>query len=417
MAIDRESIRGTLADVKSRRDMSGMKFIPKDKTTNLRVMEFIGPNGKMNFAFPISHFNLDQTGKKQVLNRAVTFGATCAATKIQSLVDENKMENPFHRSRNSFAIIAMNVDAKPLKLEVWQIPTTVWEAMAEVGMKDEWADIFEAEAGTPFAVSKSGTGLDTEYSCVPNRKPVPIPAALIKALGDPLEAIYAGIKDPGLEAQCAVLGVTIEDLFGNDDLTEVEPITSPKSKSKAGKTAPAAAAASPNKKKVMSKPAAESAFGVGVRVEGQFGKDWFPGVITSVEGDDEFAITFDDGDEQTLGGSMIRVLVEETPEPEAETETIEQEIEMVPGLAGTATWDDGNRYGCKIKKVVNDETLTVTWDDGSPASNVTVDDFTPAEDVGDHPSKGSGAEPDPALPIPARKPGAAAAAAKTVKKK
>lgn len=371
MAVDRKAMQEEVQAAKERRAQGTIRWLKKDAVTNLRVLEFPDENGRVIFARAYARFQYPG-GKKSMMDRQRTYGLPCAATQVQDMADEGKMESPFDKRRTSFLVKAIDTDAKGSKIETWEIPMTVWEAIAEHALSDEWKDVLEPEAGHVFSISKSGSGLDTEYKVVVGRQPWPVSAKLLEGLTDPLY----DLADPGIEGQCAELGVEPTELWPNyEDLGGVLPFTPGEAKkkskaSKAAKAEPEEAAPAKTTKKTAKKAAAKaSGPGVGEQVEAQYEDgEWYPGVVTKVAGG-RYHVDFEDGDSTIVGAEGIRTVGVDPAKM----------IDPRPpeGTTGQGVYpDDGETYPCKVMKLVGTDELKVEWDDGSPPSIIPAKDFT-----------------------------------------
>lgn len=300
MAIDRDAMREQLAKAKAARNQGFAQRL-KDGTTNLRVLEFVDDTGNPQFARTVSQFRFASDTKKTILDRQRTFGASCAATKLHE-----GNESPFQRRQTTYYVNAINIDKTPHKMEIFSLPTSVWEAIAEMLVGEEWSDVLEPTSGHAFAITRSGKELETEYSVVVGRKPWPVSEELQGQIKDP----YSAVKDPGLVGQCEAMSLTVEDVFpdGIDELEMVEPIVTGEPTAEAPAAKPAKAAAkpvaaksaakapapkpAPAAKPVAAKPkptakpkAAEPEIGVGTRITTPIEDTQQPGVVMGIEGD------------------------------------------------------------------------------------------------------------------------------------
>lgn len=426
MAIDRAMLMKQINDNKERRAAAGggMNYL-KAETTQLRVCEFKA-GGKDHFSRPWNTFILAADTKKNVINRATTFGAACAATRLKQMRDEAGAESPFKRQVNRHLVQAYEVDVrgqpvKDAKVSNWLFPVTVWEAIAAYLCTDEWADVLDPKTGHFFTIKKTGKELNTEYEVMISRSPCPIPPEFAKQIKDP----YVDSPDPGLEAQCATLGVSIEDLWDNpDELENVESVTgvaapatkpgaatsnaAPRPGAKPGavassKPAPAAPAKPTGTKKPAAAPTLENGWEVGQRVQRDIDGTLYAGAITKINGPQEAEVTFDDGD--VMDCPLEELAEEGAADAAEEAAEANEEATVEVGTRVSAVYGSDTYEGV-IESVDDDGNAVVKFDDDSQ-DTLAIADLTVLPNP----------EPAPEPKKPPFKPGAGKAAVAAVKKK
>ncbi len=432
MAINREALKKTLADNKARREAGNIRYIGEGKTVNLRVLEFVDENGESQFARTVVHFRRSAQNKDNIINRQKTFGASCACTRLAEMLAESGEPSPFQNQQTRYYVNAINVDQNPPKVEIWALPTSVWEALATMLVSDDWQDILEPKTGHAIMVQRTGKGLDTEYPTSPARKPWPVSDALLKQVKDPLKAI----ADPGIVGQCEALGIPVEDIFpeGTEDLELPDPIntgeTATPSKAPAGKTPPKTPTKTPAR--APEPDAEEATIEVGSRVAYEIEGTEHRGNVLEINVDKKTkksvaTVEFPDYD----ADSNYEIAVDElalAPElpADGEGEGGDEESELLPvGTVGHAPVDgyEGVFPG-KISGHTSDGRYEIAFDDGDEGE-CDASDFEPATEEEPEtpppapkgvqratPPRANGAGPVKTddLPVVRKTPGAAASA-------
>ena len=216
MGIDRKKVAKQTAEAAQR---SGrFRYLKKNSTTTLRVLEYKDNDGDTVFAaLQTEHRKIGGDAQKaEGICRQATFGQPCAYCRINQMADDSGKNKPYNsRSRYVINAIDVNDDAKRVKLFV--VPASVFDQMAEYALSDEWGDIFEADKGVPISVKREGSGLDTEYSSIPGRKPLAISKEIMKQVVNPLTEI----RDIGCEGQCEEIGCKMEQLWTTEEIEEL----------------------------------------------------------------------------------------------------------------------------------------------------------------------------------------------------
>jgi chemotaxis protein histidine kinase CheA len=221
MALTKKKVQQDIDDAKSRSMVGNVNYLKAGKPVRLRIVEFEDEDGSTIFSRPLVEWNRQTSAKsKPILDRGTMFRAPDAIEQINKLASDNGEEAPYRR-RTRYLVNAIDIDAKPPVMAVWALPTTVWQEIADMAISDEWVDVLEFKDGHAFRISRTGTGLDTVYTCTVLRKPWKVPKDLQKQIRDPLSMVV----DIGLEKQCRLVGVDLEDLFEDPDSLEmVEPV-------------------------------------------------------------------------------------------------------------------------------------------------------------------------------------------------
>lgn len=348
MSIDRKKVMKQTEEAAQR---SGrFRYLKKGATTNLRVLEYKDKDGSMMFAQQqVEHRRGGQGGKGIGICRTETFGEPCAFCRANQIARDSGQDAPF-TSRTRYVINAINIDDDPNTVRLWVIPTTVFNDLAEYVLDEEWADVLEPKKGYAFGIKREGSGLDTTYTVKPQRKVYPVGKAVLDQVVDPLDEI----RDPGLEAPCAEIGVAVGDLFEPDELEQKErPSERAMRETDGGKKKP----------KKASKPEAPK-FNKGDAVT--FEDEKAVCYITEIDGDD-CTIKDPEGKEWTV--AMDDLVLVEDPEPEA----IGLEI-------GAAVLYRDEKATCHISDIDTDAGTAEIEDKDGNLFDVEIDDLTSAKD-------------------------------------
>jgi len=216
MALDRKKVTKQTEEAAQR---SGrFRYLKKNTTTSLRIFEYPDAEGSIVFAQALTeHRRANQAGKGLGICRTEMFGKPCALCKINQMADDAGKGKPFI-SKTRYIINALDVNNEPNIVRLWIVPTSVFDQLADFGLSDEWQDIFEPKTGTFVNIKREGEGLETNYSSVPSRKPYPVGKEILAQIVDPMTEV----RDPGLENQCALIGINIQDVFQEDELEELK---------------------------------------------------------------------------------------------------------------------------------------------------------------------------------------------------
>ena len=217
MAVDKKKLLAELKKAKER--MGKIRFLKKNTTHHLRILEFKDEDGSRLFSRRVSeHKRVDADFKtKGNLCRSETLGELCAYCQINKVAVDEGESQPF-KYRNYYLVNAIDIDAADKKVAIWQVPNSSFQDIANTLMDDDYADVLEASVGHAFTIKREGEGLETKYHTVPMRKPWPVSKELLAQVKDPLEVV----DDPGLQGQLDELGMEKTDLFEDADLEEYE---------------------------------------------------------------------------------------------------------------------------------------------------------------------------------------------------
>lgn len=97
------------------------------------------------------------------------------------LVQPPKGERPFlevkthyrGKPRTKYMVLVVDMDEDEKKIRGALLARTAWQGI--VSLLAEGFELFDADNGYGVTVIRSGSGLNTEYSVLPSRKPVPLP--------------------------------------------------------------------------------------------------------------------------------------------------------------------------------------------------------------------------------------------------
>jgi hypothetical protein len=227
MALNREKLQQDMEKSKSERGGSGINFVGKG-TLVLRVLEFTDQDGDQQFARKVVKWGSTGAGNKRkdlCVHRSATFGEDVpdAVQAYGDLLASRGQDSPY-TARKQYFVNGIDVNAKQKKVEIWGLPTSVWEQISVVAINEQWSDVLEPETGHAFVIVGTGDGLDREYTVTVDRNPWPVSAELMQQVIDPLEKAV----DVGLEAQCRLLGVSMEEIFPDGvELENVDSMTGP----------------------------------------------------------------------------------------------------------------------------------------------------------------------------------------------
>ncbi|MCK5612602.1 hypothetical protein KAR91_62600 [Candidatus Pacearchaeota archaeon] len=336
MAVNRDKVKKQMADSKAR---SGkFRYLAKDSTTALRILEFEDAEGEIIFARPfVEHREVNSQGGKALgVCRKGTFGEPCAFCKVNHKRRDGG-EEPLYSTKTRYAVNGIDINEKGPAVRKWMLPTTLYDQVAEYVMDEEWADILEAKPGTAFNCKREGSGLDTTYTAKVQRKPWPVSPALMKQVSDPL----TDMGDPGLKSQCEELGYELSDLFDDAELEEAEKAAKGKGGSKKDKKT------SSKKTSKKSEPATPKEIDIGVAVK--YEDEDVVYHVTKIDGDD---VEIEDNDENVYDATMDQLSIlgsdaepeEEEPEPE--------KIEV-----GSEVHYDGEEAICTVKSIDGDDVV------------------------------------------------------------
>ena len=210
MSFDRDAVKGQGERAAS--SMGNYRFLKKNTTTTLRILEFTNNEGKVVFATEfVEHTRTELPGKSIDLCRAAQFGEVCAYCTINAKAAANGESTPFG-TRTRYAVNAIDLNDEQSGVRLWIIPVSVFKQLVDVTDNDDWNTAFEFKEGVAIQIKSTGELKDTKYAVSLGRKPRPITKQQAAQVADPMTKIL----DLGLEHQCLVLGVAVGDIFDGD---------------------------------------------------------------------------------------------------------------------------------------------------------------------------------------------------------
>jgi len=362
MAVNRDKVKKQMADSKQR---SGkFRYLKKDSTTTLRILEFKDEEGENIFARPFSeHREVNaQGGKALGVCREQTFGEPCAFCQVNKK-RRDAGDELLYNTRTRYTVNGVDINDQQPSVRKWMLPTTLYDQVAEYVMDEDWADILEPKPGTALNCKREGSGLDTTYTAKPQRQPWPVSPALMKQVSDPL----GDFGDVGLKSQCEELGYKVGELFDDAELE----VAGKKDKAKGGskakaktsktaksKTTKAKTKSKKNKTSEPDHPADENVIDVGVAV--LYEDEEVVYHVNKVDGD-YVVIEDEKGDEYDATMNQLKLYVKEEPEPKPKIKVGsevhydgEKEISTVKSIDGNdVVIEDGNseQYDVKLEEL------------------------------------------------------------------
>ncbi len=352
-SVNRNRLKKFKEKVESR-SSGKFRYLKKDSTAVLRILPFPAPDGEgCDLAtMLVEHRTADSQAKNVGICMREMFDKPCAMCRANDIERENGGK-PLFVTRTRYLVNAYNTsDPKP-QMSLWALPKTVNDVLIDYLLDPEYEDILDPKLGHAFSITSSGSGLDTEYSTKPSRKPVPVPADLLKGVVDPITEV----KEVSVETQCEAAGLDKEDLW---DDSELEQIASGKPTKKTGQAAKPAA----SPKKSTKKPEPEETDGLepGDKVwYDEDGEDVLYEIV-SVSGDSTI-LSDEDGNEYEVPSDSVHPVGAET---EAEVETANEspeesgDIEVGSFVICPA---DGDNVVYEVM-AVEDDTATIENADG-----------------------------------------------------
>lgn len=220
MAVNREKLNAQMDQYRNEKPDFGIRFVGKG-VTRLRVLEFTDQDGDKQFARKLVQWQRPRGNDKPQpvgVDRENTFGLPDGYAKFQELAELKGWEFPFKR-RRQWLVKAIDLNAPQKVVQTWALPNSVWEDISAYVNDDSWLDVLEFDRGHGFTIKGTGDNLGREYKTSVDRDPWPVPPDL-QIDADPL----LDVKDQGLVAQCAALGMSMQDLFGTDSVEGMDPV-------------------------------------------------------------------------------------------------------------------------------------------------------------------------------------------------
>lgn len=140
-----------------------------------------------------------------------TFDKTCALCKINKIATQEKKDRPF-TSNYRYAIKGFDVNTDQIKIETWELPTSVFNVIAELYL-GKYADIVDHKDGRAISIKKI-KGVYTKYTVLPDKDVFPLGDELISQLTDPINSYPC----PSLEEQCKIINVNPQAIFSESEL-------------------------------------------------------------------------------------------------------------------------------------------------------------------------------------------------------
>jgi len=391
-----------LTDEAARRS-GRFRYLKKNATTMLRILEYPDKDGDLVFAQPlVEHRRQGAGGKSLGICRQEIFGKPCAYCRVNQVERDAGRDAPFI-SRTRYVVNAIDIENEPDNLRMWVLPVTVFNSVAEYAVDDDWRDVLEPKTGFAFAVKRSGEQLDTEYVTKTTRKPYPVKKTIAAQVKNPIDYI----PDESVESQCAAIGIDMSEIWEEVELSKMDI----EDKSGSGKSGgKGKAAKEPSIPHASVEPPtidvgspvhylAEKQVchvvtidGEDVTIEDGDGEKWdvslselslaedegsddgddgddlwdeggrcvveidgedYAGTIKAIKGD-EAIIEFDDGDKQT---HPLEDLKKESDEPEPETGGFEPGDRVIVNI-------DGDDYAGEIEAITAGGKAAIAFDDG-----------------------------------------------------
>ena len=217
--IDKDLLRRQLKEAQERRSAGNIAYVKGD--VSLRVIPF-KDGDSMNFARKFVQWRPRGEG------RPVAHRGNWDKPDLFESVKRETPDFPW-RETSAYLVNAIDVSGNERELRVWQLPVSVYEAIAEILLDDDYDHALDPKSGVPFKIKRTGTGLATKYSVMVGQKAVDV-SKFVSAARDPMDAV----SDPGLETQASALGVDLGDF----DIEADEP--APVAEKKIKKPAPVA---------------------------------------------------------------------------------------------------------------------------------------------------------------------------------
>ncbi|MCK5606681.1 hypothetical protein KAR91_32565 [Candidatus Pacearchaeota archaeon] len=365
MALDKKKIQRMTEEAAQR---SGLfRYLKKNTTTSLRVMEYKDKDGSIVFAQELVEHRPEGGGGGKAIGicRRETFGKPCAFCRANALSESGIL----FKSSTRYVMNALDINNEPEKVSLWVLPTTVFGDIADYALDDEWADLLEAKNGHGISIEKKGAGMDTRYTTRIMRNAFPVGKSVISQVVDPLDSI----RDPGLESQCITLNRDVSELFNEDELKKFKADDS----ASGGKSTKSSKASGDKTSKKSKKKTDEKGSGFEIGQTVKYQEEEEPCTIIKIDGDD---ITIEDasGDEYSATPDDLTACETEDPDDgftEGDEVRFQEEEET-----------------CTITGIVSDTEVTITDADGSDF-DVKIDELTKVEGSGKT-SKKDGKKPN-----------------------
>jgi len=224
MVVNRKALKKQMDEAAER--VGGLRFLKKG-TTRLRILEFEDEDGDTIFSrLLVDHAKVPDFKSIGVCKHG-TFGEACVHCRINEMASLGGRDRVYS-SRSKYLIKAIAIDSDAKRVVTFSVPTSVWKAITEYVLSEDWADVLEAETGHCFEIEATGDKLEREYHVTVMRKAYPVAESIAESVVDPLTEL----KNPSLEDQAEKIGISLSDIWDENQLEEVnadveEPETTP----------------------------------------------------------------------------------------------------------------------------------------------------------------------------------------------
>lgn len=192
--IDKDLLRKQLKDAQERRATGFVAYVKED--TTLRILPFKDPeSGKELVAREFRQWRPKGEG------RPVAHRGNWGKPDLFEAVKAEASDFPW-RETTAYLVNGVEIGGQSDELKTWQLPASVYEAVVEILLDEEFENVLDLKAGLPFKIKRTGAGLKTKYSVMVGQKPVDV-TKYVKQVKDPITAV----EDPGIERQADALGV------------------------------------------------------------------------------------------------------------------------------------------------------------------------------------------------------------------
>lgn len=114
----------------------------------------------------MKHFSLPDGTKV-----ATCPGDTCPICAVRKAnMDDPDLKDGLKRS-TKYLMNIVDMGDPQYRIQQYRAPQTIWKAIMEIVLSDEdWPDALGSPGGVVFMMTKTGSGMDTEYTCAPAPK-------------------------------------------------------------------------------------------------------------------------------------------------------------------------------------------------------------------------------------------------------
>jgi hypothetical protein len=334
--IDRDRLKQQIKDAKARQAAGNTAFI-KEGGASLRVVPFYNKETK---SYEVGREFTQWRPKGE--GRPIASRENWNMPDVFDAVKASGGDLPWRKS-TAYLVWGVDVAAEQKELRVWQIPTSVFEAMAEVFLDEEYDGVEDAQTGRPFKIKKTGSGLSTKYAVMLGEKKVDVSRLIKGKLEDPIKKIPM----PSIAEQCEALGLDPDDF----EDAEMEAVSDRKPSKKAPKEEPEDdedEEETPPAKKSKKAPKPEPEDG-----EDEEEEEEAPPAKKSKKGAGRFEESEDDEDEEeTPPAKKSKKAPKEEPEDDEDEEEEEEEEETFPPKKSSKPSGTEARKGVSIRDLM-----------------------------------------------------------------